>query len=38
MLNVADNFGRLNHGDISKCFEAFAQKSDTSTESKAALR
>ena len=38
MLNVADNFARLNHGDITKCFAAFAQKCDASTESKAALR
>ena len=38
MLNVADNFGGLNHGDIQKCFAAFAQRCKSSTESKAALR
>ena len=38
MLNVADNFGGLNHGDIQKCFAAFAQRCNSSTESKAALR
>ena len=38
MLNVEDNFGGLNHGDIQKCFAAFAQRCNSSTESKAALR
>ena len=35
---MADNFGGLNHGDIQKCFAAFAQRCNSSTESKAALR